>query len=425
VLLAVGIPWTISALQSDAPARDDSAPFHRTPGVQIVARQGSAYELRAVRHASEVAANAPGLAQSEQEFTLALLQHLHSPQNTSISPASLAIALSMLEQGAHGATLQAIAHALGTSGLSPAQQSAGWQALTEAWAAAAKDGSFSLSSANSLWLEKGLPVRRAFLSALASYYASGTWQVDFSQDSAANAINAWTKQHTNGRIAKLFNSIDPSTVLVLANAVYFQAAWATPFLASYTHPSTFTLSNGAGVQTPFMSATEQLACATTPDYQAVQLPYRGGRFAALAIMPTHESLSSYLDGLSASSLHAVVNGLQPGTTQLEMPKFTVRSFVDLVPTLKQMGMGAAFDGADFSALSPESLQVSQVVQRDYLRVAEKGTEAAAATGIGMTTGARVANTRTIALDHPFLFLIRDTRTGAILFAAQIQNPAAS
>jgi serpin B len=171
-----------------------------------------------------------------------------------------------------------------------------------------------------------------------------------------------------------------------------------------------------------MNSQSTFPAAVTSDYSAVALPYRGNRFSALAIMPNDGSLAQFTSALTADRLAAIVGNLNSTSVDLSMPKFETSSTIDLGPILEQMGVRDAFsDHADLSGIGP-NLTVSQVIQRTYLKVAEKGTEAAAATGVGITSTAIPAGRITIDLDHPFLFLIRDNVTGAVLFAAQIQNP---
>jgi serpin B len=372
------------------------------------------------------------VAQSEQAFTVALLKQLNSSTtNLSVSPASLAIALSMLQNGAVGATEQRIAATLRSASLSTATQNAGWAGLTAQWAQAAAKDKITLQSANSLWVQTGLPLQARFMADLAKYYATGVWQVDYARDldAATAAINTWTKQQTHGKITKLFQDgqLTTVTVLVLANAVYFNAAWQTPFDPHLTGDGPFTLADGAQTTAKFMT-TERSPGATvvvTPTYQAVQLPYTGGRFAALAVMPTGTSLATFTANLSPTSLQSIVTSLTtPPALDLSMPRFTTSSSTDLNATLRALGMPGAFtDAADFSALSPTPTEVQSVEQRIYLSVGEKGTEAAAATGISAVATSLPEGLVSIHLDHPFLFLVRDMVTGAILFASQINNPA--
>jgi serpin B len=211
---------------------------------------------------------------------------------------------------------------------------------------------------------------------------------------------------------------------VLANAVYFHADWLQPFDSHETSADAFTTAGGSTVSVPTMHDGQLNApAAVAPGYEAVQLPYKGGRFAALAIMPKGQSLSDFIAGLTPDTLATIAGSLKAGEVDLSIPKFTTTSTLDLVSALRDLGISDAFgSGADFSPMSPQGVQVGQVVQRDYLSVTEKGTEAAAVTGLGMVATA-VMQKQIVHLDHPFLFLVRDTKTGAILFASAVNDPA--
>jgi serpin B len=166
-----------------------------------------------------------------------------------------------------------------------------------------------------------------------------------------------------------------------------------------------------------------LQAAVSENFEAVQLPYAGGRFAALAIMPTQGTLRDFVDSLTPDRIATIAGSLRPGVS-VSIPRFTTTSTLDLKPVLQALGMQQAFtDHADFAGLSNTATTVDQVIQRDYLQVGEYGTTAAAVTGIGMTATGAIAGP-TVELDHPFLFLVRDTQTGAILFASEITDPSA-
>lgn len=421
----------VSACSSNAHPAPGPTGIATGPGVHVADHVGSGVELVAKtgpRTRPDPGAAGP-VARAEQAFTVALLRHLATSdgQNTSVSPASLGIALAMLQNGAAGQTRTQISHTLQATGIPVAAQDAGWAALAAGWRDAARAGGFTLQSANSIWVQRGLPMNKKFMADLARYYRTGVWQVDYARhaDDAVSAINTWTSQHTHGKIDKLFDRLDPSTGLVLADAVLFRAAWQDPFDADDTMPGSFTRADGTTAPAKFMTKDgTSLPASVTSRYAAVQLPYRGGRFAALAIMPRSGSLHDFVDSLTQSALSQLTSGLSRQELSLRMPRFTTSSTLDLVDTLKSLGMTDAFSAADFSALSPKPLAVSQVTQRVYLSVAEKGTEAAAATGIGISAGAIAVPKLELNLDHPFLFLIRDTRTGAILFASEVQNPTA-
>jgi serpin B len=365
------------------------------------------------------------VAAAEQALSVALLQRLGAAPNTAVSPTSLYLALGMLQNAARGETAAQISKALQASGLAASDQNAGLAGLMRQLAGAAKKDGITLDSANSLWQQRGFAVRKQFLSTLAKYYGTGVWQVDFAGDNAGalRAIDDWTRRQTHGKIEKLFDQLDRSTVLVLANAIYFHAAWATPFDKNLTTDGTFTTADGTAVQVKYMSGLAGLQTVTTADYQAVQVPYQGGRFAALAVMPASGSLADFVSALTPQKISGLHLAGGSGCT-VELPRFTTTARVDLAPVLRALGMTTAFtDSADLSGLSAQPTEVDQVIQRVYLGVGEKGTTAAAATGISIRpTGAGVGCS--MRFDHPFLFLVRDTTTGAILFAAQVHDPTA-
>jgi serpin B len=378
------------------------------------------------------------VGQSEQQFSLSVLRQLSasgSPStNILVSPSSLSIALSMLELGAKKDTQTQIAAALGSTDLSAEQQAEGWSALSAELAAAAAAGGLAIQSANSLWLQKGLAMDPSFMSSLSHYFASGVWQVDFASDPAGaiDALNAWVVKETHGRITSLFGpgGITDQTALVLANAVYVKAAWEQPF-DSTNSDGPFHLSDGTTTSVPLMHSPTDGPLAVSSyagsGVDEVQLPYRGGRMAALVIMPTSDSISEFSASLSQPVLAHLVSDLTPTMLDLTMPSLSLTaSHDDLIPTLEGLGINDAFDAqsADFSAMSPVPLFVSAVAQKDTLDVTPWGTEATAATGIGAEpTDASVA-TMSMSIDHPYLFLIRDTHTGAILFEAKVVDPAA-
>lgn len=396
--------------------------------VQRTGAHGSAQLVRTRQHIGSGPDDSVAVARAEQAFSLDLLRHVtQGTANVTVSPISLAVALSMLENGAAGRTRAEIAATLGAGTLALARQNGGWHSLDTDLTAAAKAASIQLSSANSVWLQKGFAIRESFLNALTTYYDSGVWTADFAQGmpAALAAINAWTSKNTRGKITKLFDELDPATRVVLANAVYFKAAWEQPFDASATHDGRFVTSERAEITTKFLNGAVDVPAAVTDGYRAVQLPYAGGRFAALAVMPTSSSLAAFTGSLTADRLATIVTTLTRQSVQLSLPRFTTRTTSQLNRPLARMGMPTAFTpAADFSPMTPEPVQVSQVIQRAYLKVAEKGTEAAAATGVAVITSVNAGPARTLTFDHPFLFLIRDTKTGAILFASQINDPSA-
>ena len=416
-------------------ARPRSQPVVIVPGSHVGERLPGAIELvgNSTPLPSDPAATA-AVSQASAALTLKLLQHAgelkdeNGSANVSTSPYSLFVALAMIENGARGETATQIAGAIQASGIDMTTQNQGLAELTSALGSDASRSGITLESANSLWQQQGFPLKPSFLSTIATYYQAGVWQTDFANHNAQAlaAIDHWTSAKTHGKITKLFNSLDPTTVLVLANALYFHAAWETPFDPAETTPQPFTTSTGKQVTASFMTG-DPVQAVKTDGYQAAVLPYTGGSFEAVAIMPTTTSLPKTIENLSQSRLADMIKSVEaaPATAGISMPKFTTTASVDLRPVLTSLGMGSEFGRGDFSGLSTEATTIDQVRQRVYLGVGEAGTTAAAVTGGAMIGASVRVLAEPLRFDHPFLFLIRDKVTGAILFASEINDPTSS
>jgi len=412
-------------------------------------RIGSAYELTANEGPAKPATPrvAKAVEDAEVGFSLDLLNRLamssdsNGSTNELVSPSSLATALAMLELGASGSTEQGIAATLHTAGLSAGEQAAGWYSLETLLADETSTSAANLKRvpeldvANSLWVQQNFAVLPAFVRALSSEFQTGVWQVNFQTDltGATDAINQWTSEHTKGLIRQLFSpgGLTPTTVLVLADAVFFHADWAARF-ESATPDQPFYLATGASENVPFMSSEPigspkalTVPVSTTNKYVAVELPYAGKKLSALVVMPAGSSLPQFVSSLTPASLDQIVSSLSSESVDFSMPTFTQRSDNQLIPTLSPMGMSQAFGtGADFSKINAiVPLEVHAVEQHAYLQVTPKGTTAAAATGIGVIATATRAGTESIIINHPFLFILRDNVTGAILFESIVEDPA--
>ncbi len=438
VLIAVLIPTSSARPQQPS----------RHPGPIVVSdRIGDAYELTADEPPAAPAPPkvAKAVENAEIGFSLNLLDNLaassdsNDSDNVLVSPSSLATALAMLELGAAGSTEQGIASTLHTAGLSPLDQAAGWNSLATLLASeTTTTGTHlrvapELNIANALFLQEHFAVLPAFVRALSSEFQTGLWQVDFAKDltGATDAINQWTSENTKGLIKQLFSpgGLTPTTVLVLADAVYFHADWARKF-ENATSDQSFYLATGAVENVPFMTSGSTtpltVPVSTTGQYTAVELPYSGKKLSALVVMPTASSLSAFVSTLTPAALARIVRVMSREGIRLSMPTFTERSDNQLNQTLSSMGMSQAFGtGADFSNITPQPpLAVHSVEQHAYLQVTPQGTTAAAATGIGVVaTATRAGEPPVVVIDHPFLFVVRDDASGAILFESMVENPA--
>lgn len=380
------------------------------------------------------AADLEALVKGHTAFALDLYHAIRAdhPGNLFYSPFSVSQALAMTWAGARGDTEAAIAEAMHFDLAQPAFHRAN-NALDLALAerAAPLDDPdagdpFVLNVVNALWGAKDKPFEADFLDVLALNYGAGMHRLDFKGDpeGSRGAINDWVEAKTNDRIQDLLpeGSITPNTALVLTNAIFFKASWATPFEEFNTKDQAFTLAGGEEVAVPFMNAFEGFMHADTPEYSAVELPYAGHAVSMVVIAPKGD-FAAFEAGLGVDQLDAIIAGLEPGSLELSFPKFTFDSDVPLSKVLKAMGMEIAFgSGADFSGIDgSQGLAITDVLHKAFVGVDEKGTEAAAATAVvvGETS---VPVFEPLAIDRPFLFVIRDEPTGAVLFVGRVLDP---
>jgi serpin B len=375
-------------------------------------------------------AEATAVADDEQAFSLALTEALYraggNGSNVLTSPLGADVALSMLQPGARGATAVAIAKALQATSLSTAEAGGGWAALLASYS---RDlGPVHLDIADSIWLQDGVPFREAYLSELARDFGNAAYQADFARDlpGAVAAVNQWVASETAGRITQLLTpgSLGTDTIAVLANALRFKAQWdqSLNFEADTTEP--FHTAAGATVSVPAMTDQGNIDSEVTKSLTAIDLPYAGGRFSALIVEPSG-SLASYLAGVTPAVLGQVVAGLRAQRIDLELPTLSLSDDFSMERALSALGMAPMFSpGADLSGISSEAANVGAVVQANRLDLTSWGTDFASATAVGIAGSAAPAPAPRVTVDRPYLFMIRDDDTGAILASAVVGNPLA-
>jgi serpin B len=292
-----------------------------------------------------------------------------------------------------------------------------------------------LSVVNQLWAQQGFTFLTEYLETLAAQYGAGLRTVDFIADAEAarQTINDWVAQVTKDRIKDLLpeGSLGDLTRLVLTNAVYLKAPWAVPFEKSMTQDGDFHLAGGGTVTAAFMQQSETLGYAQTTDWTAVQLPYKGGELAMVVLLPAAANasgavadLSSAVADLDGAALQGLLSALQDENVTLSLPKFTATSALSLGDVLQSLGMDLSFsDDADFSGMTgSRDLTIDSVFHNGFVAVDEDGTEAAAATAVVMRLKAAPAEPKTVVVDRPFIWLLRDIETGTILFLGQVTDP---
>ena len=372
----------------------------------------------------------PTLVKGNAEFALNLYRTLSEKEgNIFFSPYSVSSALAMTYLGARGETAKQMASVLRL----PADQ----EEATRAFAALNKslngEGEtryYQLNVANALWGAKGVGFLDAFLRAAQDGYGAGLRELDFEKDTEGSrqAINNWIEQKTEGKIQNLFpsGSIDRRMRLVLTNAIYFKSAWQLPFDQQLTKESDFTLANGQKVTVPLMQKTGRFTYFEDANLQGLELPYKAYELSMLILLPRKANgLPALEKSLTAERLSAIESKPLPASVDVFLPRFKTTSSFELTAPFRRLGMELPFtDKADFSGMNGKTdLLISTIVHKAYVDVNEKGTEAAAATGVGMTaTSAMPAPAKEFRADHPFLFLIRHRRSGTILFIGRVQNP---
>jgi serpin B len=370
------------------------------------------------------------IAPAINAFTTASYKQLTGGDaNLILSPFNIATALSMALAGARGQTAQEIQSVLHLHYDSTYDAALG--ALLADLAKAGNTGANELHTANGLWVQKGFAIQPAFENTLANNYHAPLTPLDFAANPAAarSQINHWTEEQTREKIKNLLpaGSLDAQTRLVLTSAIYFYGKWQDPFVTSRTQPAPFTLPTGASMQANFMNQTSHFGYIETPTAQILEMRYAGTGIAFDVLLPkTATGLPGLEKSLTLESLTGWLGNLTSRNVQVSLPKFRAESQFSLRAALSAMGMPIAFTTkADFSGIDPQrGLAISEVVHKAFVDVSEQGTEAAAATAIGVhATAMRMPEQPVIfRADHPFLFLIRDTRSGVVLFIGRLMNP---
>jgi serpin B len=367
--------------------------------------------------------------------------------NLFFSPYSISSALGMAYAGARGATEQQMASVLRLlSDQTPVHAS--FAALNNILNGGSIARPYQLSVANAIWGAKGVRFRTDFLETIERAYGGRLSELDFAEHPEASraTINQWVQSETRHKIKDLLTagSIQPDTLLLLTNAIYFKAAWLHPFDERWTESSQFLLAipelsrrGGASfrglfnrrqkVAVPFVRQTGRFGYIEERDLQVLEMRYAGEELGMVVILPRRVGgLAALEKSLNVEKLSTMLAGLNAQEVNVQLPKFKLTESLELSKLLSEMGMPLAFsDEADFSGMAERrDIFFSNVIHKAYLDVDESGTEAAAATGIAMVVSAARFRSKPFVFraDHPFLFLIRDRRTGIILFIGRVVNP---
>lgn len=375
------------------------------------------------------------LVDGNSSFAFNLYQELReTDENLFYSPYSISLALAMTYGGARSETEEQMADALRftlpQNQLHPAFNALALELDSRGEGAQGKDGEgFRLNIVNAIWGQRDYEFLADFLDLLAVNYGAGLRVLDFisAPEESRVTINDWVSEQTEDRIEDLIPQglISSLTRLVLTNAIYFNAAWDEPFDEDITEDGVFYRLDGSELTVPMMRQTESLGYAEGDGYQAVELLYDGGELSMVILLPAPGQFEAFEEALDAPQVDGIIGSLGYRQVSLTMPKFEFDSSFSLQEALAALGMPIAFSGgADFSGMTGNrDLSIADVVHKAFVSVDEAGTEAAAATAVVMELTA-MPETVEVTIDRPFIFLIRDIETGAILFVGRTLNPSA-
>lgn len=373
------------------------------------------------------AARVPELVAGNTQFALDLYRVLFDvEQNLFYSPYSISQALAMTFAGARGETERQMAQVLHFS-LPQAQLHPAFNALDQALASRAERADVSLHNVNAVWGRQGYAFLKPFLDTLAENYGAGMRLVDFRRaEQARRTINQWVSDQTQRRIQELLppNSVSAATALVLTHAVYFKAAWQNPFIEAETKDGPFSLLDGSQVSVPMMYRFAALGYAEEPGVKVIELRYHGYELSMVILLPEQGRFESFARSLDGQKVAALLERLERSGVALTLPRFHFDASFGLKQALMTLGMVEPFRAADFSGISgARDLFIDQVYHSTFVAVDEAGTEAAAATAV-VVNRSRPRLQHEVSVDRPFVFLIRDIETGAVLFLGHVVNPAA-
>jgi serpin B len=389
--------------------------------------------------ASAMATETPTwIAQANNAFALDLYGRLTagSQGNLFFSPNSIETALAMTYAGARGDTasqMAAVLHLPATSDAVHKDLGDFLKTLNGPAADTGKPRGYTLTVANALWAQQGYSFLPAFINLVQTNYGAGLQTVDFvnNTEAARQTINAWIEKKTHGKITNLIpqGALTELTRLVLTNAIYFKGSWAYPFDKAATNPEPFHVSASEDKSVPMMHRTGEYGYTETDTLQALQLRYAGGDLSMIILLPKQsDGLPSLEKQLTPAELDDLLGNLDDQKVIVSIPRFKLTEQFELGPVLQSLGMVDAFGVADFSGMDGKrDIGISSVIHKAFVDVNEEGTEAAAATAVavaGMAMGMEPP-TPVFRADHPFLFLIRDEKSGAILFMGRYVKPEQS
>lgn len=375
----------------------------------------------------EISEKAQQIVMANNQFAFEMLQKTFEEsgdKNLMISPLSISQALSMTYNGAKGETKTAFENVLHFAGQTSEDINQASFNLTKALLEV--DSRVEINIANSIWYKQDFTVEPDFINTNKSFYNAEVSALDFSNSASKDIINKWVDEKTNHKIKKIVDAINPEDRMFLINAIYFKGIWKAEFDKKETREKPFYLAEGIIKNVETMQLENDFSVVYEDNYAAIELPYGQGNYSMVILLPNDDySLPALINELNIQSWNELIQNFgAPISRHLFLPKFKFEYENELNNELADLGLGIAFsDQADFTEINKDgNLAISRVKHKTYIEVNEEGTEAAAVTSVTVGVTSVGPGMNDFAIDHPFLFAIKEKYTNAILFLGTVSDP---
>jgi len=349
---------------------------------------------------------------------------LNEPKNTMISPMSISLALAMVYNGTAGDTKKQMEDMLHKSGLTPDDINQSYKELIAALSS--HDPKVELAISNAIFYRNSFSVKNDFITTNQNYYQAEVAGLDFTKTTETlNKVNDWVKTNTKGKIDKIIEKVSDNDIMYLLNAIYFNGEWKYRFDPKETTDMPFTKEDNQVVQAPTMTIENPYNYYSHQNFQMLEMPYGSGKYSMLIFLPAPgKNTNNLISSLTAENVNDWLSKMTEQKKKVYLPKFEFKFDDSLVDELQALGMTDAFNDikANLTGISDAAkLVITEVMHKSYIKVDERGTEAAAVTGItvGLTS---IGQDNSFRVDHPFVFAIREKDTKAILFIGKVMNP---
>ena len=363
------------------------------------------------------------ISSSNNAFTLDLYKKIMGKEgNVFMSPFSVTVGLLMTLLGARNDTRSEILNTLKVDA-SLENPSLWYKGALQFMHKEAEQFRFDLTTANSLWSNNNMTLLESYMEHFENYFGDTIFNVDFSSPSTIEHINEWVRENTNGKITDIINSLNSEAGMALINTIYFNCRWDQEFDEDDTEDLPFHLTSQETITVPTMTQTMHCYRGEGPGFQMIGLLYKGRRYGLLIILPTEiDGLLELEKKITVEDINKAFYNMEQYKTILYLPRFDFSNTFELTKPLKELGMKESFtETADFSGMSNEKTQLSNVLHKTFVKVNEEGTEAAVTTYVETdVTGYVIPHT--VRVDHPFMFIIRHLKTKSNLFIGRVMNP---